>query len=149
MSTKFLSATRLVCAVMSFLLLAGVTAHAADSDLKLEADLVSGFNDPHQTNSIPVSMQIAKKLGRLPLKWQYYFVVNSQQFSVAKNESKEVSLSDACQISVKNLGGQQVQLTLKGNGKNVGKIKQSLKKGQMLVAGGNAGNNIVVLRQID
>ena len=35
------------------------------------------------------------------------------------------------------------------DGQNVGKIKQSLKKGQTLVAGGNAGNNIVVLRQTD
>jgi hypothetical protein len=35
------------------------------------------------------------------------------------------------------------------SGQNVGKIKQSLKKGQTLVAGGNAGNSIVVLRQAD
>jgi hypothetical protein len=146
---KLFTMTRLVCAALFFLLFAGVTARAADDNLKLEAQLVSGFNDPHQANSIPVSMQIARKLARLPLKWQYYFVVNSKQFSVAKNDTADVSLSDACQISVKNLGGQQVQLTLMGNGKKVGKIKQSLKKGQMLVAGGNAGNSIVVLRQAD
>jgi len=103
--------------------------------------LVSGSNDP-QARGTPVSPQIEKKLGRLPLKWQHYFVVSSQQFSVAKDESKNVSLSDACQISVKNLGGEQVQLTLIGNGQNVGKIKQSLKKGQTLVAGGNVGNSI-------
>jgi hypothetical protein len=148
MSTKFSFAIKAVCAALFFLLLASVNARAADSDLKLEAQLVLGSNEV-QTNGAPVSPQIEKKLKRLPLKWQHYFVVNSQQFSVAKNETKDVSLSDACQISVKNLGGQQVQLTLMGNGQNVGKIKQSLKKGQMLVAGGNAGNSIVVLRQAD
>jgi hypothetical protein len=148
MSTKFFSATRLVCAALFLFLLAGATARAADGDLALEADLVSGSNDP-QAKGTPVSPQIEKKLGRLPLKWQHYFVVSSQQFSVANGESKDVSLSDACQISVKNLGGEQVQLTLMSSGQNVGKIKQSLKKGQTLVAGGNAGNSIVVLRQAD
>jgi len=148
MRTEKFSATRLICAALFLFLLAGATARAADGALALEADLVSGSNDP-QAGGTPVSPQIAKKLGRLPLKWQHYFVVNSQQFSVANGESKDVSLSDACQISVKNLGGEQVQLTLMSSGQNVGKIKQSLKKGQTLVAGGNAGNNIVVLRQAD
>ena len=36
-----------------------------------------------------------------------------------------------------------------GNGQNVGNITQTLKKGHALVAGGNAGNSIVVLRQMD
>jgi hypothetical protein len=148
MNTKFFSVNRLVFTAFFFILLAGVTARAADGVLALEAELVVGSNDP-QAGSTPVSPPIAKKLGRLPLKWQHYFVVNSQEFSVAKDESKEVSLSDACQISVKNLGGEQVQLTLMSNGQNVGKIKQSLKKGRTLVAGGNAGNSIVVLRQAD
>jgi len=148
MKTIFFPATRLLCAALFFLLFAGATARAAVGDLALEADLVSGSNDP-QAKGTPVSPQILKKLKGLPLKWDHYFIVNSQQFSVAKNESKDVSLSDACQISVKNLGGQQVQLTLMGKGQNVGKITQSLKKGQTLVAGGNAGNSIVVLRQAD
>jgi hypothetical protein len=148
MITKFFFSNRLVCAGLLLFLLAGATARAADGDLVLEADLVSGSNDP-QAKGTPVSPQIEKKLGRLPLKWQHYFVVSSQQFSVAKDGFKDVSLSDACQISVKNLGGEQVQLTLMSSGQNVGKIKQSLKKGQTLVAGGNAGNSIVVLRQAD
>ena len=149
MSTKFFSATRLVCAALFFLLLAGVTARAADESLKLEAQLVIGTNDPHQTNGVPVTVQVAKKLARLPLKWQYYFVVNSQQFTLVKNEYKEVSLSDACQFSVKNIGGEQVQFALMGHGINVSKIKQSLKKGQTLVAGSNAENSLIVLRQAD
>jgi WD40 repeat protein len=147
MNARFFSATKTVCAALFFLLFAGVAARAAD-DLKLEAQLVLGSNEA-PPGGTPVSPQIEKKLKRLPLKWGHYSVISSQQFSVAKDEAKEVSLSDACQISVKNLGGQQVQLTLMGNGRDVGKVRQSLKKGQTLVAGGNAGNTIVVLWQMD
>src|SRR6185369_2951734 len=118
--------TRLVCAALFILLLAGVTARAADESLKLEAQLVIGTDDPHQTNGIPVTVQVAKKLGKLPLKWHYYFVVNSQQFTLAKNEYKEVSLSTESQFSVKNLGGEKVQFALMGHGVNVGKITQTL-----------------------
>ena len=149
MSKTFFSTTRLVCAALFFLLLAGVTAHAAESALKLEAQLVVGSNDSHQTNGIPVSAQVAKKLARLPLKWQYYFVISSQQFSVSKDRAKEVSLSGDCQIFVQTFGDEEVQLTLMSNGRNIGKIKQTLPKGHTIVAGGNAGNSIVVLRQAD
>jgi hypothetical protein len=150
MSTKFFSATRLVCAALFFLLLVGATARAANpDDLNLVAQLVTGTNDPHSTNGVPVTVKVAKKLSRLPLKWQYYFVVNSQQFTLAKNEYKEVSLSDACQFSVKNIGGEQVQFALMGHGLNVSKIKQSLKKGQTLVTGSDAENSLIVLRQAD
>jgi hypothetical protein len=148
MRTKFFSATKLVCAAMFFLLLACVSARAADKDLKLEAELVLGTNEA-QTNGTPVSLQIEKKLKRLPLKWGSYFVINSQQFSMAKDESKNVSLSSECQISVINLGGERVKVTLMGNGQTVGKITQSLKKGQTLVAGGSVEQTFVVLRQID
>ena len=58
-------------------------------------------------------------------------------------------MSSECQISVNYLGGERVELTLKDNSQQVGKITQSLKKGHTLVAGGNAGNTIVVLQQMD
>jgi hypothetical protein len=148
MNTTFLSATRLACAALFVLLLAGMNAHAADKTLKLEAQLVLGSNEV-QTGGKPVSPQIEKKLKNLPLKWQHYSVVNAQQFSLAKDESKTISLSGECQISVTDLGGERVKLTLIGNGQDVGNITQTLKKGQVLVAGGSAGNNIVVLRQMD
>ena len=58
-------------------------------------------------------------------------------------------MSGECQISVINLGGERVELTLKDNGQKVGKVTQSLRKGHTLVTGGSAGNTIVVLRQAD
>jgi hypothetical protein len=149
MSTTFFSSARLTCATLCLFLLMSVAAHAADVVLKLEAQLVVGSNVPHQTNGVPVSVKIAKKLATLPLKWQYYYVVNSQQFSVAKDESKEIKLSSEIQISVKNLGGENIKMTLVNNGRNVGNVKQTLPKGHVSAIGANAANSIVVLRQAD
>ena len=143
MSATFFSATRLACAALFILLLAGVTAHAGDGVLKLEAQLVVGSNDP-QTKGTPVSPQIEKKLKRLPLKWGSYFVVSSQQFSVAKDASKQLVMGGSDMV-VKNLGGERVELTLTGRGK----ITQSLSKGQTLVTNVKDENSFVVLRQAD
>jgi hypothetical protein len=140
MKIKFFSMTKLVCAAIFFLLLAGMTARA---DLKLEAQLVLGTNEA-QTNGTPVSPQIEKKLKRLPLKWGSYFVISSQQFSLAKNETNHMVLGGS-EMIVKNLGGERVELTLIDRGK----ITQSLHKGQTLVTNVKDENSFVVLRQAD
>lgn len=132
--------TKLVCAAMFFLLLAGMTARA---DLKLEAQLVLGTNEA-QTNGTPVSPQIEKKLKRLPLKWGTYFVISSQQFSLAKNETNHMVLGGS-EMIVKNLGGERVELMLIDRGK----ITQSLHKGQTLVTNVKDENSFIVLRQAD
>jgi hypothetical protein len=136
--------TRLVCAAIFLFLLADVNARAADTGLKVEAELVLGTNEL-PTNGVPVAPNIERKLKRLPLKWGSYFILNSQQFSVAKNEAKAVNLGGEPQFYFANLGGEQVQVTLMGKGQ----IKQSLKKGQILVVNGSAENTLVVLRQAD
>ena len=143
MSTNFFSPIRLICAALGLLLVAGVTAHAADKDLKLEAQLVVGSNDP-QTKGTPVSPQIEKKLKRLPLKWGSYYVVSTQQFSLAKDAGKPLTLGGSDMV-VKNLGGEQVELTMV----NRGKITQSLAKGHTLVTNVKDENSFVVLRQAD
>jgi hypothetical protein len=146
---KLFLATRIVCAAIFFLLLAGAGTRTVAGDLKLEAQLVIGSNDskPQVSGLKPVASDIEKKLKKLPLKWDHYYVVSEKKFSVGNGDTKKTSLSTQCQISVRNLGDQRVELTLASNGQNVGKITQSLHKGQTLVAGGDADNSIVVLRQ--
>jgi len=135
---------------MIFLLLSGVSARAAAGDLKLEAQLILGSDDAKSKNGLkPVASDIEKKLKKLPLKWSHYYVISAKSFTVAKGDAKKAALSKQCQISVKNLGDQRVELTLASNGQNIGNITQSLHKGQTLVAGGDADNTIVVLRQAD
>jgi len=143
MRTPLFFTARLACAALSFLLFASVSAHAADKDLKLEAQLVVGSNEP-LTNSTPVSPQIEKKLKRLPLKWGRYFVVNTRQFSLAKQASNHLVMGGS-EMVVKNLGGERVELTLISRGK----ITQSLHKGQTLVTNVKDENSFVVLRQVD
>jgi hypothetical protein len=143
MSLKLFSVTRLVGTVIFSLLFAGMVAHAADKDLKLEIQLVLGTNEA-QTNARPVSPQIEKKLKRLPLKWGSYFVVSSQQFFLAKDAINHLVLGGS-EMIVKNLGGEKVELTMIDRGK----ITQSLKKDQTLVTNVRDPNSFVVLRQAD
>ena len=140
---KLFTINKLAYAALFFLLFAGVTAHAADGDLKLEAQLILCSNAA-QPKSRPVAPEIEQKLLRLPLKWQHYYVVNSQTFSVAKNESKPVALGKSA-LDVKNLGGEKVEVTLVG----FGKITQSLTKGQVLVTGSNDDSSLIVIRQVN
>jgi hypothetical protein len=143
MSLKLFSVTRLVGAVIFSLLFAGAAAHAADKDLKLEIQLVFGTNEA-QTNARPVSPQIEKKLKRLPLKWGTYFVINSQQFSLAKDGTNHLVLGGS-EMIVKNMGGEKVELTMIDRGI----ITQSLHKNQTLVTNVRDPNSFVVLRQVD
>ncbi len=140
---KLFTTTKLVCAALFFLLFAGVTAHAADGDLKLEAQLILCSNDA-QSKGQPVAPEIEQKLKRLPLKWQHYYVIGSQQFSVAKDASKSVVLGKS-EMDVKNLGGEKVEATLVGHGK----ITQSLRKGQTLVTNSNDEACLIVVRQMN
>jgi hypothetical protein len=129
---------------MILLGLTGLTAQAADGDLQLEAQYILGSNDTAAKGK-PVAPEIETKLKRLPLKWQHYSVISTQAFTVVKDAAKTVSLGTGCDITVKNLGTERVELTLAGRGK----ITQSLRKGQTLVTGGNDENSIVVLRQVN
>ncbi|MEI9866193.1 MAG: hypothetical protein WDN00_16885 [Limisphaerales bacterium] len=140
---KPFTTTRLAWVAFFFLLFTGVAAQAADGDLKLEAQLVLCSNDS-KAKGTPVTPEIEKKLLKLPLKWQHYSVINSQQFSVAKNESKKIVLGKS-EITVKNLGGEKVELTLVGHGK----VTQSLRKGQTLMTNSNDDACLIVVQQAD
>ncbi len=141
----------------AFVLLLSASVRAADetnTDLKLEAQLIWGSNDSparDATNNL-VGPKIEKKLKRLPFKWEHYYVVNAQVFTAPQGKTAKVKMSDDCEIVVKNVGDERVELSLIGKGKSVGKITQSLSKGQTLVTGGNAENLtgwFIVLRQVD
>ena len=153
-SPKMSAVTKLFGATLACLLLLSISVRAADADLKLEAQLIWGSNDVparNCTNNL-VGPNLEKKLKHLPFRWQHYYVVNTQVFNVSPAETANVKMSDDCEIVVKNIGDERVELSLIGKGKPVGKISQSLRKGQTLVTGGNAENLtgwFIVLRQSD
>lgn len=147
MKSNLFSITKLGCVVALVFLLAGASALADQGDLKLEAQLVLGANDtkPKDAGLKPVSHDIEKKLKRLPLKWEHYYVENGKKFTLSADVTKKVALSKNCQISVKNLGDSRVELTLVDHDKTIGRITQSLHKGQTIVTGAGAENSIVIL----
>lgn len=153
MSFRLTLVSRLGC-VLALLTLAVGARGALAGDLKLDAQLVWGTNDaksPDPTHK-PVGPNTQKKLRSLPFNWTNYFEVNRQQFTVPNAVEKRVSMSKDCDIRVKNLGNNSVEMVLYGQGRKVGFIKQALPKGELLVTGGNAANFtawFVVLKQAD
>ena len=138
---------------MSLLLLATGT-HALAADLKLEAQLIWGTNDAKSPDPRhrPVGRDVARKLRGSPFKWTNYFEVTRKQFAVPQGSTAKVTMSKDCEVSVRNLGGSSVEVSLFGKGQSVGKITQALPKGELLVTGGNAANFtawFVVLRQAE
>jgi hypothetical protein len=139
--------------VLLALLVASGTGARADG-LKLEASLIWGTNDEPSGNPDvkPVEPKVEKKLKKLPFKWKNYFEVKRTQLTVPRGEAVKVAMSKDCEIQVRNLGDDTVELSLIGKGTQVSKIKQALPKGELLVTGGNAENFtawFVVLRQIE
>ncbi len=127
---------------------------ASDPATKLEAILVWGTNDPAPDDPSlkPLDPRTARKLGKLPFKWKSYYEVKRVPFEVEPGKRKRVTLSEECQIVVRTVEGDTVELALHGKGKLVGKVTQSLPKGQDLVTGGDAENLsawFVVLRRTE
>jgi hypothetical protein len=143
----------LSCGVLALLAL-GAMPSARAAELKLEAQLIWGTNDKSSPDPAhkPVGTNTQQRLKSLPFKWANYFEVNRQKFSVVEGGTNRVTMSKECEIRVKNLGNNTVEVVLLGKGKSVGCIKQVLPKGELLVTGGNAENLtawFVVLKQTD
>lgn len=149
--------TRIACVpwLAALLVLFAYVGGAAQSvELKFQAYLVWATNGerPADAPLKPVESDVRRKLEELPLKWNNYFEVNRTNFTVLHVEVKRVTLSDKCQIIVKDVDGKNVEVSLIGKGKPVLKRIQPLPMGQMLVLGGNAPNStgwLVVLRRVE
>lgn len=150
MSIKLTSRFWLLPAFLAILAFAGTSAAA---DMKLDAHLIWGTDDdkPSDPKLKPVDPKLAKKL-QDAFKWKYYFEVSRKQLTVAQGAEKKETMSKQCDITIKNLGGDKVEVQLFGKGKLVEKRTQSLAKGKCLIIGGNAENTtswFVILKQVD
>ena len=130
-------------------------ASAPAADIKFEALLLWGTNDnapPEGKEYTPVPPEVRKKLQELPLKWTNWFVVRRKDFTVAPGTTKEVTMSDKCELKLKVLGGNETEVSLIGKGKEVMKRKQNLPKQEILFLGGNAPNStawLVALKRLE
>ena len=149
-----LSATHGGFLALVFLLVTALGSPAQAGEIRLEAQLIWGTNDEKSPDPKhkAVDAKVEKKLKKLPFKWQNYFEVNREKFTVAQGETKKIVLSKDCEIKVRNAGNNAVELQIFGKGESVGKISQALPKDELLVTGGNAANFtswFVVLHQVD
>ena len=140
--------------LVTCLLLAFACVAAQEKALKYDAALIwaTDLAKSPNPNHKPVPPEIRRKLSELPLKWKHFFVVTNVTFSITLQGSKEVVMSDRCRIRVADLGKNQVEVSLIGQGQRVLKRTQPLPKGDMLVLGGNAPDEsgwLVVLKRVE
>lgn len=149
MRPKFASACFSLCVAFLFLVTA---ARAADMDF--EAQLIWGTNEtsPVTEKLRAIGPKLEAKLKKSPFKWEHYYEINQQRFSVGLNKQKAVAMSKECEIRVTNLGKDDIKFELYGKGKLVDTLTQPLPMGQLLIHGGDAENStawFIVLRQHD
>lgn len=154
MRNRFHVVPQLLCAATAWLLFVGAAARVQAADLKLEAQLIWGTNDPQSPdpNHKPAEPEIQKKLRSSPFKWAHYYEVNRREFSVPKDNSTKIAMSKDCEIQVRNLDGSNVEVSLIGKGHPAGKVRQPLPKGELLIYGGDAPNFtswFVVLKRVE
>ena len=136
-----------------FLSIGGASALAGEA--KFEAQLIWATNDKESKDPKlkPVDSEIQKKLTDLPLKWEHYYSVKSERFTVSKGGTNFVTMSEKCMVEIKRLGDSKVEVALHGKqGSICAKRTQPLPKGEILVVGGNAPNAtawLVTLKRIE
>jgi hypothetical protein len=122
------------------LLLTLMSARAAD--LKLEAKLIWGSNDP--TNKVQHPMvkdpKLSSHLHRI-FKWNNYYEINTKSVSIPQTKTTDLQMSEKCKLEVKNLGANRIDVSCIGKGKPVSRGTHSLSPGQWFVLGGNDKNN--------
>ena len=133
-------------------LLCFTSGRAMAGDMDFEAQLIWGTNEtsPITEKLKPIGPMLEAKLKKSPFKWEHYYEINREKFTVPSNKEKIVAMSKECEIRVQNLGKDEIRFQLYGKGKLVDTLSQPLPKGQLLVHGGDAENSsawFIVLRQ--
>ena len=126
---------------------------AAAGEMQFQVHLVWATDDPKPPQGKdykPLEPEIRKQVKAL--KWKNYFEVRHVDFSLSPATSKKVSISDKCSIEVKDLGNSNLEVVLIGKGKEVARVKQVLRKGEILVPAGDAPNEtawLVIVKRIE
>jgi hypothetical protein len=155
MRARLIPSAGLVWFITTLTLLTASALSAPAAEMKLESLLLWGTNDPKPPpgkDYKPLDPEIRRKLEELPLKWTNWFIVNRKRFGVAPGDTKEMPMSDKCQLNVKNVANRDVEVWLIGKGKEVVRQKQSLPKDHLLMLGGKDPGTtawLVVLRRLE
>ena len=111
--------------------------------------------DPFTGHEIQIARQLKDRKAQRALlqffKPENYFEVRHVDFSVSPATATKVPISDKCSIEVKDLGNSNLEVVLIGKGKEVARVKQVLRKGEILVPAGDAPNEtawLAILRRV-
>jgi hypothetical protein len=127
-------------------------AVAGTPEMTVQAVLVWGTNGekPPNKNLKELEPELARKLSKVPYKWKNYFEVNRTLATVPANASRRVPMSEHCELDIKNLGDDRIEVKLTGRGKLVSRNVEPLPMGHTMVLSGDDKNDnawLIVLRQ--
>lgn len=134
-------------------LLSLVVPAATAGEMQFQVHLVWATDDakpPPGKTYKPVEPEIRKQIKAL--KWKNYFEVRHIDFAVSSGSKKSVAISDKCSLEVKDLGNSNLEVVLLGKGKEVARVKQALRKGEILVPAGDAPNEtawLAILQRVN
>jgi hypothetical protein len=104
--------------------LAALAAVAAD--LKLEAKLIWGANDPPATVNHNLEDPALAAALRRNFKWTNYCEITNLAAVIPLNQSRLLRLSDRCTVSIKYLGSSLVAVDCLNEGKQISKGTNAL-----------------------
>jgi hypothetical protein len=127
--------------------------NAFAGDMNVQAVLVWGTNgeQPANKNLKEIEPDLARKLSKAPYKWKNYFEISRKELAVAANTNKQVPMSEHCQLEMKNLGDDRLEVKLIGRGKLVSRNVEPLPIGHTMILSGDDKNDnawLIVLRQL-
>ena len=146
-----LSLTHRICypvACLAFLLLLPVSSRAADASAskKFLSQLIwcTDKAKPADQDLKELNTKLVGKVRRI-FKWQNYFEVSRQLLTLPDDEGKRFRVSKRCEVVVKELEGEQIEVFLYGDkkltNKAVHKYGPILTKGEHLMIGGDDKDN--------
>lgn len=137
---------------LSSLQMAAAPAPNPDN-LKLKAQLIWGTNEEQSSDPShkSVGAELAAKLKESPYRWKNYFEINAVTNDIPLNEKKTFKMSEPCQLDIKNVGNDRVEINIIGQGNPVALHKEKLAVDWPLILSGNAkGGNawMVVIKKL-
>ncbi|HVR36812.1 MAG TPA: hypothetical protein VMS21_13265 [Methylomirabilota bacterium] len=156
-----------VVALLLFCLAAGVEARAGD--IQVDIQLIWGTDEKPDANAPgaegapeegkegggigelkPVDPALSSSLKKI-FKWREYYLIKREVVAVASRQSVRVRLSEHCEVVVRELAGERVEVKLFGRGKLVNRTVKSLEPGQIITIAGDDKNEtawFVVIQRV-
>lgn len=114
---------------------------AQAENIKLDCRLIWGTEEPKKDD--PKLKEVEASLSakfRSIFKWKHYYEVGSQQVDASKDGQK-LKMSPQCEIEIKHLEGNKIEVLLYGEGKLLVKKRQEIAKDEWVVIAGDDKDN--------